>query len=297
MRTLVTGVGGFTGGYLARELADRGHEVHGLVHRHAAGEVPGVARLHVCDLKDAETLADVVRLVQPDTVVHLAAIAFVAHGNIDEMYNANIVGTRHLLGALSSAAKPPRSVLIASSANIYGNALSGSIDETVSPSPANDYGVTKLSSEYVASLYKERLPLTIVRPFNYTGVGQAENFIIPKIVDHIRRKEAVIELGNLDVARDFSDVRAVADIYARLLECPAAVGETFNICSGRAISLGEILDMARRISGHDFEVRINPDFVRTDEVKYLCGNPAKLESMIGVSPMLPFEETLRWMLD
>ena len=297
MRTLITGIGGFTGGYLARELADRGHEVHGLVHHRLMNAVPGVTTLHVCDLKDIEALSNVIHLVQPDNVIHLAAIAFVAHQDIDEMYSTNIVGTRHLLNALSSAVKLPRSVLIASSANIYGNARAGSIDEETPPAPANDYGVTKVAAEYVASLYTGRLPLIVTRPFNYTGVGQASNFIIPKIVEHIRRGATVIELGNLDVARDFSDVRSVANIYARLLDCQAAIGGTFNVCSGRAISLAEILDLARQISGRDLQVRVNPDFVRANEVKHLCGDPIKLEGMIGPSQIPPFEQTLRWMLE
>lgn len=297
MRTLITGVGGFTGGYLARELADRGHEIHGVVHHRLISAIPGVNTLHVCDLKDVAALSKIVGLVQPDNVVHLAAIAFVGHGNIEEMYSTNIVGTRHLLDALSSAVNSPRSVLIASSANIYGNVRGGSIAEETPPAPANDYGVTKLSVEYVTNLYTERLPLIIARPFNYTGVGQTSNFIIPKIVEHIRRGADVIELGNLDVARDFSDVRAVADIYARLLDCQEAIGGTFNVCSGKAISLAEILDMARRISGRDFQVQINPDFVRANEVKHLCGNPSKLEALIGPSQIPPFEQTLRWMLE
>jgi nucleoside-diphosphate-sugar epimerase len=213
------------------------------------------------------------------------------------MYRGNVVGTRNLLDALASASTPPDAVLLASSANVYGNARAGTLDETVPPAPANDYGVTKAAAELIAAIYSKRLPLIVVRPFNYTGRGQSEQFLIPKIVSHARRRMEEIELGNLDVARDFSDVRGVVDAYARLLEAPQAIGGTFNICSGRATSLSEVIELVSRISGHELTARVNPSFVRADEVKTLCGSAAKVEGVIGPLAMLPLEETLRWMIE
>ena len=188
-------------------------------------------------------------------------------------------------------------VLLASSANIYGNAREGILDEAVPPAPANDYGVTKATSELVAALYGKRLPLIVTRPFNYTGRGQSDDFLIPKIVSHIRRRASEIELGNLDVSRDFSDVRGVVGAYLRLLEAPAAVGGTFNICSGHATSLGDVIELVQQISGHAIAVRVNPEFVRADEVKMLCGSPARVEQAIGPLAMPSFKETLRWMVE
>jgi len=295
-KVLITGVTGFTGRYLAPLLAEAGYEVHGTVHGDAGAEVPGVTRLHQLDIGDSAAIARIVCDIAPNKVVHLAAISFVAHSDVVEMYRTNILGTRNLLDALAGVGSA-RSVLVASSANIYGNVRGGILDETVPASPTNDYGVTKAASELVASLYRDRLPLIIARPFNYTGRGQSEQFLIPKIISHARRRADEIELGNLDVARDFFDVRAVADAYVRLLETPGAIGNTFNICSGRATSLGEIIDMVRRISGNNFAVRTNPDFVRPDEVRTLQGSPARIEQAIGPLEMPPLEQTLRWMLE
>ena len=236
-------------------------------------------------------------VVQPDHVVHLAAIAFVAHGDVGEMYRTNILGTRELLAALARLPSVPRSTLLVSSANIYGNARKEVIDESTAAAPINDYGVTKVATELLAKLYADRLALITVRPFNYVGRGQSTNFVIPKIIAHVRGGAQEIELGNLDVARDFSDVRTVVRVYARLLETPAAIGTTVNVCSGQSTSLGEVLDMVRRLSGHDFKVRVNPALVRADEVKKLCGTAARLEAMIGPLGMPPLEETLRWMLE
>ena len=296
-KILITGADGFTGRYLATELERTGHEVHGLVRNQVSGGVAGVSALHVADLSDAAGLAAAVREVQPDKVVHLAAIAFVAHGDVEAIYRTNLVGTRNLLEALAQNKASLDAVMLASSANVYGNSVGGVVDETTPPTPANDYAVSKLAMEYAARLYAERLPLIMARPFNYTGVGQEESFLIPKIVNHVRRRAPLIELGNLDVARDFSDVRNVVQLYRRLLEAPAAVGQTFNVCSGKAWSLNDVLAMVREISGHDFEARVNPAFVRQNEVKTLVGSRAKLDSVVGKIPEISLRDTLRWMLE
>ncbi len=296
-RTLVTGAAGFTGRYLTSLLAQRGHDVHGVVHHCPEEPIVDAAAVHVADLADYEAIAGVVDQARPQHVVHLAAIAFVGHDDIAEMYRANVVGTRQLLEALTSLEEPPKSVVLASSANVYGNAREGVLDETFPPAPANDYGVSKVAAEYVARLYAARLPLIVVRPFNYTGRGQAANFLIPKIVNHARENAPLIELGNLDVARDFSDVRSVVDAYSRLLDAPQAIGGTYNICSGRAVSLSEILELVSELTGHEFDVRVNPSLVRSDEVRTLSGSSGKLEAVIGQLAPIPLKETLQWMLD
>ena len=297
-RVLITGIDGFTGRYLASALEMAGHEVHGLVHRMPAGASPGAAALHQADLADAQRLAQIVDEVRPHWVAHLAAIAFVAHGDVEAMYRVNLLGTRNLLEAMSQApVSNIESVLIASSANVYGNSTEGMLDENTAPAPANDYAVSKLAMEYLARLYAGRLPIVVTRPFNYTGVGQAESFLIPKIVAHVRQGAAVIELGNLDVARDFSDVRMVVQAYARLLETPAAVGQTLNVCAGRAYTLNEVLQMVKGLSHRDMKVRVNPAFVRKNDVKVLLGNRAKLEACIGALETIDLTETLKWMIE
>ena len=296
-RTLVTGAAGFTGRYVVEELAALGHEVHAIVHRASDGPIDGVREVYEADLTDLDRVSSAVAAIRPDHVIHLAAIAFVAHGDIEKMYRTNVVGTRQLLEALAGSDARPASVVVASSANIYGNAREGQLDEDVPAAPANDYGVSKVASEYVASLYASRLPIIVTRPFNYTGRGQSDSFLIPKIVSHVRRNADVIELGNVDVARDFSDVRAVADAYVRLLTASGAIGETFNICSGRPVTLQQVIDLTAEVSGHRMDVQVNPAFVRANEVRTLSGSAAKLERVIGPLKDIPLEETLRWMIE
>jgi GDP-6-deoxy-D-talose 4-dehydrogenase len=289
-RVLITGITGFTGRYVAAELTAHDWEVWGAGRRAAAGE-----RYLAAELSDADALRRVIARVEPDVVIHLAAVAFVGHGDPLAFYRTNLIGTRNLLAALAAARTRPSCVVLASSANVYGNSVAGVLDETARLNPANEYAVSKLAMEYMARLWQDELPIVLVRPFNYTGAGQAESFLLPKIVAHFRRRLDVLELGNLDVRRDVSDVRAVAEAYRRLVEA-APRGETVNIASGRIHSPGEVLEMAERITGHHVEVCVNPALVRANEVKVLAGSPAKLRSLIGPWETPPLEATLRWML-
>ena len=289
-RALITGLSGFTGRHLARELADAGYRVFGTV---LPGEETG-PDVFALDLCDRAQVADVIGKVQPDVVAHLAGIAFVAHLDAGQIYQVNVVGTRNLLEALAASQHRPSAVLLASSANIYGNANVPVIDESVPPAPANDYAVSKLAMEYMAHLWMDRLPIIIARPFNYTGPGQSENFLLPKIVAHFRRRAPFIELGNLAIARDFSDVRTVASCYRKLL-ARVPSGQAFNVCSGKSHSLASVIDTMGEIAGYRIEVRVNPAFVRANDVLTLMGSNAKLASVIGPIEQVPLADTLRWM--
>ncbi|AMO56829.1 GDP-6-deoxy-D-lyxo-4-hexulose reductase [Endozoicomonas montiporae] len=288
---LITGLRGFTGRFLAAELEASGHRVFGTVYGHEPCLLPGEYAVNLCNLEQVRNL---VSEVKPDYVAHLAAVTFVAHDDADAMYRTNVVGTRNLLQALSESSKVPESILLTSSANIYGNAVVDPIDELTYPEPVNDYAISKLAMEYMARLWMDKLPLTIVRPFNYTGVGQSHNFLLPKIVSHFQRGERSIELGNIDISRDFSDVRMVASVYKCLLNgCYA--GETFNVCSGVAASLVQILSMMADIAGYSISINVNPAFVRDNEIKILRGDNRKLLEAVGNIGTIPLRETLEWM--
>ena len=143
--------------------------------------------------------------------------------------------------------------------------------------------------------YADRLPIVMTRPFNYTGVGQTESFLVPKLVAHFAQRRPHIELGNLDVVRDFSDVRTVAQAYVRLLTADVPEGVT-NLCSGVGRSLRWVVEQLREISGHELDVRVNPEFVRASEVHRLVGSSSRMEAALGSLPFRDFRETLAWML-
>ena len=292
-RVLITGRYGFTGRYVAAEFAAAGGDVWGTGIAAAPETDPNFIP---ANLTDAVQLSDVVAKSRPDAVIHLAAIAFVAHGSAEDFYRINLIGTHLLLDAIASNDAGKSGVILASSANIYGNTDQVPIRETATPAPVNDYAVSKLSMEHMAGLFTDRLPLVLARPFNYTGRGQDAKFLVPKIVSHFRDRAPEMALGNLDVARDFSDVRDVARAY-RVMVDHATCGDVINICSGHATALGDVIQMCQDITGHSIDVRVNPEFVRANEVKTLMGDSTKLDSLSPQgSTRHTFRDTLSWML-
>jgi nucleoside-diphosphate-sugar epimerase len=290
-RALITGIHGFTGRYMAAELRAGGYEVFG------TGTTPGGADAHYdrVDLGDASGLKRLLARLQPDVVVHLAGRAFVGDGSADAFHRVNVLGTRHLLEAIACTGKVPDCILISSSANVYGNAACLLLSEDTPPQPANDYAVSKLAMEAMVEGWQQQLPIVIARPFNYTGVGQAQTFLLPKIVAHFRQRAPRIELGNLDVWRDFSDVRAVVRAYRGLLEA-RPLGETVNVCSGVMHSLREIVEVCSGVTGHHLQVEVNPQLVRGNEVRELRGDNAKLLTLVPGWQTPPITQTLGWML-
>lgn len=288
---LITGISGFTGAFVEKYLVNLGYQVHGL-----SLDRTTYATNSVASLLDPEALQNVVSTVRPSVVVHLAAVTSVVHSDVAEMYSVNITGTRNLLQALKNENCGEDAVILASSANVYGNVSTEPITEFQSLAPENDYAVSKIAMEHMANLWADTLPVTITRPFNYTGIGQSTKFLIPKIVDHFKRRENVIELGNVDVYRDFSDVRNVAWCYGQLA-VKQAPGEIFNISSGTGTSILQVISYLEELTGHKIEISVNPKFVREHEVRTLTGDSSKLWNHIGQPEELSIKETLQWMLD
>lgn len=279
MRILLTGADGFTGRQFIRSAAAAGHETAALQ----------------ADLTQAEALAREIAGLEVDAVVHLAAIAFVGHDDQRAFYDVNLFGTLNLLRALKAAGRPLHKVLLASSANVYGNCGQSPIPETQAPAPVNHYAMSKLAMEHLARATAGDLPLIVTRPFNYTGPGQASQFVIPKLVDHFRRRASSVAMGNLHVQREYNDVRFVCEAYLKLLASREA-GGTFNVCTGQTYSFEQTLALLERLTGHRIEVKVDPALVRAHELHRLCGDPARLREAIGPLPSYSLEDTLQWML-
>jgi len=283
LKILLTGASGFTGVHFLALARAAGHNVVALT----------------CDLSNKEELQRQVLAAAPDSVVHLAAISFVAQADNEAFYKVNVVGTANLLEVLANLPRMPERVLLASSANVYGNCEASPICESQPPAPTNHYATSKLAMEHIALSYANELPIVIMRPFNYTGEGQGLQFLIPKLVSHFGQRARAIELGNLHVEREFNDVKMVCDAYLKLLDY-GEPGEIYNICSGVGYSLQHLLDMFSHLTGHRLEVRVNPAFVRRGEVHRLFGSSAKLQSLLARNGAAlvdaPLEETLSRML-
>jgi GDP-6-deoxy-D-talose 4-dehydrogenase len=285
-RVLITGGTGFTGRLLAERLREKGCEVVSLSHDAIETEAFNV------DLCDFDRLGAILSQVAPTVIVHLAGVAAPSHGKIDEIYKANVVGTANLFRALVANKERPRLIVIASSAQVYAAGNTDSPLSEGSPlAPRSHYAVSKRAAEEIAGLYCGDFQIVIVRPFNYTGPGQSRNFLIPKIVQHYAERRHEIRVGNLDLFRDFSDVRRSVEAYSRLISM--SIGPTtVNICSGRSIHLADILNIMEGISGHSAKVVVDQSLYRAEEPRVIVGSTAYLESLVGPLPNPEFRETL-----
>ena len=282
---LLTGSRGFTGRYVASLFREAGYHVIGVVRGS-----PGENEVQ-CDLTDKESVHKMVQKIKPDGIIHLAALSFVGHEDQSAFYKVNIFGALNILEALDKEGLTPEKLIFASSANIYGNPTIDKISEDTYPDPVNHYAASKLAMEHMVKTWFPKYPIIITRPFNYTGVGQDEKFLIPKIVSHYKKNKKIIELGNLDVARDFSDVRDIALAYLKLFESDAK-SEVVNLSSGHVYQLQDLIHMMNKIAGYEIKVVVNPDFVRKNEIKVLNGINDKLVNLTGYSQQYDFQETL-----
>jgi len=288
-RALITGLAGFTGRHLADYLKVHGWEVFALDRDEDSnpGSTPAI------DINDTGSVIQRLKEVRPTHFVHLAANSHVV-GDPLAFFRVNLLGTESLMEAIVASGMHPAKVLVASSANVYGNTSHSPITEDEPLRPMNHYALSKASMEQMLFKWHARLPIVITRPFNYTGPGQSEAFVMPKIVHAFHRRDPVIKLGNLDVARDLSDIRFVCEAYLRLLQVQTT-WQTFNICSGSSIHLLRVLELLREISGHDPRIEVDPAFVRKDEIKELCGSGQRLSDAVGEIPVISHRDILSHM--
>ncbi len=289
-KILITGIDSFTGRYLQIYLQKSGYDVYG------TSLLNSSKKIYRCNITKNSDVKDAIQEIKPDFVVHLSGISFAAHSDLEAFYKVNTIGTLNILDAFIELNICPTKIILASSATVYGNQGMKVLDESLCPKSANHYGASKYAMECLAQGYFDKLPIVITRPFNYTGVTQSENFLIPKIVKCFQEKKEIIELGNLDVSREFNDVSFVCEVYKRLLESDVS-SEVVNICSGRGLRLLDVIEIMNEIAGYKITVKVNPDFVRKDEIKSLTGSSKKLFHLIGNVSQQPFQNTLQNMYE
>lgn len=291
MKALITGSSGFVGRYLKAELANYGYEVYGL-------DIKGTD--YIADILDKDLLADIIRTIEPDCIFHLAGQASVGLSWKDPQltFNLNVNGTLNLLEAVRNLQKNVRTLIIGSS-DSYGFVLPElcPITEDTPSNPMNPYGVAKLSQEKMVLVYQKAYNLDIVltRSFNHTGPGQAQGFVIPDFAAQIARIEQgaapVIKVGNLEVKRDFSDVRDVVRAYRLLIE-KGKTAEIYNVGSGRAYLISDLLNQLIAYSPIDIQVKRDPLKMRPVELKIIQSNINKLHQDTGFTPSYEIGQTL-----
>jgi GDP-4-dehydro-6-deoxy-D-mannose reductase len=305
VRVLVTGANGFVGRHLVRELIRRGGSeivAGGLDGTPAAGLTDEGVTWVPLDVTSTESVRSVVRSCRPDRVFHLAGQSSVGHSFEAplESWEINATGTLRLLEALRRECPEPPRLLLVSSAEVYGGVpvAEQPIPESRIPHPLTPYGSSKASAELCALQFGEMgaIEPVIARSFNHIGPGQDARFVLPSLARQLVRvsrgeAEPVLKVGNLDVRRDFLDVRDVVHAYLALMELGVS-GDVYNVCSGEGQSLRAIVEYLVRLSEAGARIEEDPERFRPADVEVLVGDPSRLRDL-GWEARIPLDRSLR----
>lgn len=302
-KVFISGASGFVGRHLIHLLDTSGFQICGTSYPDKPETFPfcwGKEVAHV-DVRRREDVAEAVKRTQPDWVFHLAAVSNVRSSweSRQETMETNLMGTFHLLEAVRTHASQAR-ILFVSSSDVYGvlSPTERPLTEEDPPHVVSPYAFTKVSGEILSRFYAEveDLDVVVARSFPHTGPGQSPAFVCSDWASQVARieqvdAEPVIRVGNTQVKRDFTDVRDVVKAYKRLLE-KGKKGEIYNVCSGRGVSLKEILEMLRSLSKEKIEVEVDRKKLRKADIPYLVGDNSKIKEETGWGPAVPLSQTL-----
>ncbi len=308
MRVLITGVAGFVGGHAVDFLRAQAEvtEIVGLDSRPGGRSRSLGIEVRQADLEDAASVERALSGLRVDRIVHLAAQSSPQRSWEDPAgtLRTNLLGLLHLLEAVCSQGLSPR-ILVVGSVEEYGRVSAEDLplDEDTPLRPATPYAASKVGQSYLALQYALGRGLHVVRTrtFHHTGPRRGAAFAESSFARQVAEAEAgrrppVLEVGDLDVVRDFTDVRDVVAAYWALLE-KAPSGEVYNVCSGRGVRLGEIVDELCRQARCPLEVKVDPARMRKADVPALVGDPSRLQALTGWSPSVPLAVTLRDLLE
>ena len=300
MKALITGMSGFVGPFLRKSLSKNGYAVYGLDRQNPKKD----KKIKICDITDSEAVEKVIADIKPDAIFHLAGQSSVekSWSIPEETHKINVEGTSNLLGAVVNS-KLSSKILIISSADVYGQQDKLPITEDAVLHPWSPYAESRVEQEQIALRFYEKydLHITIARSFHHTGPGQSPPFVMPSFAKQIadiekEKQKPVIKVGNLAVERDIADVRDVVEAYRILMEKGEA-GHIYNVCSGRKVSIGWVLDHLRSLSKETTNVTVQKDnsLMRKNDVDVAWGDNSKLREL-GWNTTIPLEQTLKDLL-
>lgn len=305
MKTLIIGAAGFVGPYLAEQLKnDFGGSVAVTKLPHEKFSLPGITAFDL-DVTDKDAVYTLLERERPDNIVHLAAQSSVALAWKEPQLTVevNIVGCVNVLEAVRKTGYSPR-ILLVGSGEEYGYTAAGQvpISEEACPVPGNIYAATKTCQNMIGKIFASayQMDVIMVRAFNHIGPGQTERFVVSDFCKQVAeieagKKEPVIHVGNLSAKRDFTDVRDIVRAYSLLLR-KGEPGETYNVGSGKAIAVQEILDKILELSISEIRVEQDVAKLRPVDVPVIEADIKKLEQVTGWSPEMPLEDTLQAVL-
>lgn len=297
-KVLIFGIGGFVGAYLAKEFQNAGYKVFGSDIAKPKSEIANVV-FQEADLMKADSVEAIVNEIAPDMIVNLAAISSVgASWNIPQTtMSVNVVGALNIMEAARKSAQMPKVMFIGSSEEY--EMTDADIDEDTPLNANNPYGISKMAQERFAEIYRARYGMKIycVRPFNHTGVGQRDSFVLPSFCKQAAEIEAsgkpgVIHVGNLAAERDFSDVRDIVRAYRMIIESDDCT-RIYNVGSGKAYSLQKMLDYIVGLSSQPIQVEVDPERFRPVDQARICCNYSRIQKELGWSPEHSIFDTLK----
>ena len=308
-RILITGAGGFVGKHLVEALLARGEsDIFVSINKRSGGLEDLIPQDHIIssDLTILSEAANLIKTSAPDVIYHLASLSVVHSSNAEagKVLTNNLALQYNLLESVRLYASKARVVVI-SSGNVYGDADPSHIpmNEDCPLRPLNPYAVSKLSQEFLSLEYHlaSALDVVILRPFNHTGSGQTTDFIVPMLGEQfvaIRNglAEPIIQVGNIESKRDFTDVRDMCEAYI-LAADKGVSGEVYNIGSGVGVSVKEIIEEYENLTNQKVRVEVDPTKVRTKDVPILVCDSSKFRSLTGWSPRISLHDTLKSVLE
>jgi GDP-4-dehydro-6-deoxy-D-mannose reductase len=299
----VTGATGFVGRHLIGLLDSPEIEVYGTSYPEEPDALDIVCQNDIChlDIRRKKHVLEVIKMAQPDWVFHLAAISNVGYSwkNREETLETNLTGTLHVFEGVKKYT-PQAKVLFVSSADVYASESTEGkpLREDDQTKPSSPYAFTKIGGELLTRFYSEieDMDIVISRAFPHTGPGQREAFVCSDWASQVARiekglAEPVIRVGNIEIKRDFTDVRDVVNGYVLLME-KGAKGEVYNIASGKAVSLSDVLGMLLSFSSEKIEIKVDPQRLRKADIPCLVGDTRKMHAETGWTPKIPLEQTL-----
>lgn len=301
-KVLIFGVNGFVGSYIVDEFLDHGYELFGS-DRAGSARLTTLSNYYQADLLDSERIQEIVSDVNPQMIINLAAISSVGLSwkIPQETMQVNVVGTLNILDGVRKLSSPSKVLLIGSSEE-YAPSLAP-LSEESSIDATNPYGISKVTQERFAEIYSQQymIPIYGVRAFNHTGVGQSSTFVLPswckQIADiQISRKPGNVKVGNLEVVRDFSDVRDVVRAYRLLIESDNQ-NRIYNIGSGLGHSLKDILDLITSFCEPEVEIEVDRSLIRPTDVPYIVCDNEKARDDLNWIPEHSLYETLSEMFN
>lgn len=277
----VTGATGFIGTYVSEKLLGHGWTLVQMRRRDV-------------DFSKVSTIAGFLRENDISDILHLGGLSNPTDGDLGGFYQSNAFETDRLLRAAVDIGLRGRFV-VASASSVYGDTGTLAVSEDTPPNPKNHYAASKLLAEVYAQWYKPQIDVSIARISNCIGVGQKENYLVPKLVAAFSKRLKTIVLGNTRVARDFLDVRDSADMLARILAAPPRSVWKINVSSGHATSILDLIGLLKSLTSHSPDIVIDETFMRSGDIEYqVCSN--ELAMRLGYAPSYSLAETLTWML-